>query len=118
MFVSLPPLRLQPQPTIPYNQQQNQLLDHKVSLLLKKGAMEEVPPTTPGFYSSMFVILKKNGGSRPVFNLKKLNNYIQAPHFKMETLQEVTKQIKHSNYLTSIYLSDDFFHIPVHPETR
>lgn len=65
MFVSLPPLRLQPQPTIPYNQQQNQLLDHEVSLLLKKGAMEEVPPTTPGFYSSMFVIPKKNGGSRP-----------------------------------------------------
>ncbi|EIE84222.1 hypothetical protein RO3G_08932 [Rhizopus delemar RA 99-880] len=106
--------------TSTYNsvQQQNQLLDHEVSLLLKKGAMEEVPPTTPGFYSSMFVIPKKNGGSRPVFNLKKLNNYIQAPHFKMETLQEVTKQIKHSNDLTSTYLSDDFLHIPVHPKTR
>jgi hypothetical protein len=80
--------------------------------------MEEVPPTTPGFYSNMFVIPKKNGGSRPVFNLKKLNKYIQAPHFKMETLQEVTRQIKQNNYLTSIELSDAFLHIPIHADSR
>jgi hypothetical protein len=89
-FTSPPPLRVQPQRTIPYNQQ-DQLLDQEVSLLLNKGAIEEIQPITPLFYSSMFVIPKKNGGSRPVFNLKKLNNYIQASHFKMETLQEVTK---------------------------
>ncbi|KAG2191222.1 hypothetical protein INT47_012293 [Mucor saturninus] len=117
-FTSPPPLRIQPQPTIPYNQKQDQLLDQEVSLLLNKGAMEEIQPTTPGFYSSMFVIPKKNGGSRPVFNLKKLNNYIQAPHFKMETLQEVTKQIKRNNYLTSIDLSDVFLHIQVHVDSR
>jgi hypothetical protein len=93
-------------------------LDQEVSLLLNKGAIEEIQPITPGFYSSMFVIPKKNGGSRPVFNLKKLNNYIQAPHFKMETLQEVTKQIRQNNYLTSIDLSDAFLHIPVHVDSR
>jgi hypothetical protein len=84
-----------------------------------KGAIELVPqPLTPGFYSNMFVIPKKNGGSRPVFNLKTLNQYIQAPHFKMETLQEVTKLIKKNNFLTSIDLSDAFLHIPVHHESR
>ena len=71
--------------------QQDERLDQEVSLLLSKGPIEEIIPTIPGFYSSMFVILKKNGGSRLVFNLKKLNDFIQAPHFKMETLQEVTK---------------------------
>ncbi|KAI7880022.1 uncharacterized protein EV154DRAFT_540117 [Mucor mucedo] len=44
------------------------------------------PPMTPGFYSTIFVIPKKTGSLRPVLNLKQLNQYMQAPHFKMEPL--------------------------------
>ena len=118
-FISPPPLRSQPIPIIPYNQDQRLLLNQEIEELLNKGAIERVnQPSFPGFYSSMFVIPKRNGGFRPVFNLKKLNQFIHAPHFKMETLQEVTKLIKESDYLTSIDLSDAFLHIPVHPDSR
>jgi hypothetical protein len=79
---SSPPLRVQLQPTIPYNQQ-DQLLDQEVSLLLNKGAIEGIQPTTPGFYNSMFVISEKTGDSRPVFNLKKKTQQLySSPTFQ------------------------------------
>lgn len=82
-FLSSPPLRNHPTPITPYNLQQKELLDQEIDSLLKKGAIELTPnPSTPGFYSNMFVIPKKNGGCRPVFNLKKLNQHLYAPQFK------------------------------------
>ncbi|KAG1136759.1 hypothetical protein G6F37_011998 [Rhizopus arrhizus] len=107
---------------IPYNTEQQQLIHQEILSLLQKGAIEPVSQQqqhiTPGFYSPLFVIPKKNGGHRPVFNLKKLNSYITTPHFKMETLQEVTRTINPNNWMTSIDLSDAFLHIPVHQSSR
>lgn len=72
----------------------------------------------PGFHSSIFVIPKKNGEIRPVFNLKRLNQYLGPPHFKMETIREVAHLLRKIDYLVSIDLSDAFLHIPVHPNSR
>jgi hypothetical protein len=70
------------------------------------------------FYSSMLVIPKKNGGIRPVFNLKKLNQYLEAPLFMMETIREVSQMIRPNDYLVSIDLSDIFLHVALHPDSR
>ncbi|KAG1085517.1 hypothetical protein G6F42_021365 [Rhizopus arrhizus] len=66
----------------------------------------------------MFAIPKKNGGVRPVFNLKCLNQYLDAPHFKMETIKEVSLMIKPNDYLVSIDLPDAFLHIGLYPDSR
>ncbi|CEP09854.1 hypothetical protein, partial, partial [Parasitella parasitica] len=50
----------------------------------------------------MFVIPKKNGGVRPAFNLKQLNQFLDAPHFKMETIREVSLMIQLNDYLQSL----------------
>lgn len=90
--------------------------------MLQKSAIETVSTQQvqdiPSFYSSMFVIPKKNGGVRPVFNHKQLNQYVEAPHFKMETIREVSQMIKPKDYLVSIYLSDAFLHIELHQDSR
>ena len=39
----------------------------------KKGAMEQVCPQKDQFLSNIFIVKKKDGGSRPVINLKELN---------------------------------------------
>ncbi|KAG2213697.1 hypothetical protein INT45_002551 [Circinella minor] len=71
-----------------------------------------------GFSSTMFIIPKRNGGFRPVFNLKTLNQYLHAPKFKMETLQQVIKMLQPNDFLTSIDLADAFLHIAVHHQLR
>ena len=48
-----------------------------------------VPAQTKGFYSSIFIVQKKDGGQRPVINLKRLNYHVKSEHFKLETLHTV-----------------------------
>ncbi|KAI9030145.1 hypothetical protein CLU79DRAFT_831864 [Phycomyces nitens] len=43
------------------------------------------------FYSNMLVIPKHNGGCRPVFNLKSLDQYLYVFHFKMEDVKQVIR---------------------------
>ena len=68
-----------------------------------------------GFYSQLFTILKKDGGIRPVFNLRRLNAYLTVPHFKMEWMTHVPMLVRQNDYMTSIDLSDAFSHVPIHP---
>ncbi|KAI7854579.1 hypothetical protein BDC45DRAFT_585235, partial [Circinella umbellata] len=93
------------QPTIAQTAEQKFLLQQEIADLLNKKAIEPVT-SGQGFSSTMFVIPKRNGGFRPVFNLKILNQYLHAPKFKMETLQQVIKMIQPNDYLTSIDLAD------------
>ncbi|KAI8980323.1 hypothetical protein BDB01DRAFT_851926 [Pilobolus umbonatus] len=80
-FTNPPPLTTQPSSVHPSNQQQQLLLQLEINSRLQKGAIEFAPPA-PGFFSNLFVIPKKNEGYRPVFNLKKLNTYIDAPQLQ------------------------------------
>ena len=41
-------------------------------------------PPEEGFYSTLFLVPKKDGGQRPVVNLKELNKFVATSHFKME----------------------------------
>ncbi|KAG2228482.1 hypothetical protein INT48_008098, partial [Thamnidium elegans] len=121
-FHTPPPVTTTPTPIIPFSDEQSHLIDQAIQDLLQKEAIEKVSPQqsqlVPGFYSSMFVIPKKNGGVRPVFNLKKLNQYLDAPHFKMETIREVSLMVNPNDYLVSIDLSDAFLHVGLHPDSR
>ena len=49
----------------------------EVQALQEKGALEEVPPGSPGFLSPLFVVPKKNGKMRPVADLRELNQFVQ-----------------------------------------
>ncbi|CEP08889.1 hypothetical protein [Parasitella parasitica] len=122
-FHTTPPTTTTPTSIHPLSQDQVPLINQTIQDLLDKQAIElvsqEEVQQTPGFYSSMFFIPKKDGGIRPVFNLKRLNQYLHhAPHFKMETLREVSLMIHRNDYLVSIDLSDAFLHIGPHPESR
>ncbi|OAD74389.1 hypothetical protein PHYBLDRAFT_144841 [Phycomyces blakesleeanus NRRL 1555(-)] len=88
-FAQQLPMSSHPCPHIPMSHDQTLLLRHEISQILYKQAIEPVTSPSPGFYSNLFVIPKKDGGARPVFNLKGLNQFLDASKFKMETLYEV-----------------------------
>jgi hypothetical protein len=106
-------------PAYSYNRDQRQLLRQEIADLLFKRAIEPVPASvSPGFYTRMFVIPKKNGGYRPVFNLKALNAYVHCPHFQMESIQQVIKLINKGDFFTLVDLIDAFLHILIHRQFR
>ena len=60
------------------------VLNHEVKTLLDKRAVHQVQNNdSTGFTSSLFVVPKKDGGNRPVVNLKLLNQVLEYENFKM-----------------------------------
>jgi ribonuclease HI len=95
--------------------QQSQLLQAEVAQMLQKGAIEQVHLIDPGFWSTFFLVPKKDSDQmRPVINLKSLNKFIKCPTFKMHSPQSVLRFIHKGNWLASIDLKDAYFHVPIH----
>ena len=114
-FKSVPPLSVVP---IKLSQSSSPLLREEIAELLKKWAVERVRnPETPGFYSRIFLVQKKNGKLRPVIDLSLLNLYINK-YFKMETVNSVRQSIRANDWVVSIDLTDAYLHVPIHPISR
>ena len=115
-FKSFPPLSVVP---INLSQSSSPLLREEIVELLKKRAVERVQnPGTPGFYSRLFLVPKKNGKLRPVIDISLLNHYIHKQHFKMETVKSVRQSIMYNDWAVSIDLTDAYLHVPIHPTSR
>lgn len=68
-----------------FNMDQQRLVALEIAELCQKGAVTEVRSTpTNCFLSTLFLVPKKDGGQRPVINLKSLNSFVEVPHLKME----------------------------------
>ena len=69
--------------------QEESLVMEEVQAMLKKGEVVEIPKQErgKGFYSSIFLVLKKGRGMKPVIILKALNEFIPFAHFKIEGMQ-------------------------------
>lgn len=88
--------------------------------LLRKDAIETVPlhEINSGFYSTFFLVPKKNGKMRPVINLRPLNIYLRKTHFKMDTFVKVLNLVKPKDWAISLDLSDAYLHIPIFVKHR
>ena len=111
-FHTLPQLTTKVRFTI-LPQQQHVTLWQEISEMLNKGAIVQVDPSTRGFYSTFFLVPKKDGGQRPVLNLKGLNQFVNVRTFRMQTPQQVLTYLNQGDWLASIDLKDAYFHVPM-----
>lgn len=116
-FLSLPPLTT----SIKWTHLQShpdELLQTEIQEMLMKGAVEQVSPHTPGFYCTFFLVPKKDGGWRPVLNLKPLNKFLSYQRFRMETPRSILSVLSRGEWLASLDLRDAYFHVPILPAHR
>ena len=59
------------------------MMDQEMRDQLEKKVIETCSDSD-GFFSPIFAIPKKDGGWRPIINLKVLNQYLNTRLFKME----------------------------------
>ena len=67
--------------------------------------------TLPGYYSCLFLVPKPDGSFRPIIDLKKLNQFLIVPLFKMETLFSIIAALQPQEWITKIDLKDVYHHI-------
>ncbi len=96
------------------------VLREEIHNLLAKRAVEAVSLTDreSGFYSRYFLVPKKDGGLRPILNLRPLNRALSKPSFKMITLRQILSHIRPGDWFISVDLKDAYFHIQVAPRHR
>ncbi len=102
------------------NPEQALVLEQEVSSLLRKEAIEVVPPLDreSGFYSRYFVVPKKDGGLRPILDLRLLNRSVSRLKFRMLTVKQVVSQIRSEDWFVTIDLKDACFHVSILPSHR
>ncbi len=97
-----------------------QALRQEIGCLLEKGAVERVPPNEleSGFYSRYFLVPKRDGGLRPILDLRPINRALCKRPFRMITLKQILAQIRPGNWFASVDLtmvgtSDPMAHKPL-----
>ena len=108
---------LSPNPIF-FQQPLSQHLEEEVASLLSKGAVEEIIPECPGYYSRIFLVPKKNGKLRLMIDLSVLNHFIYTQTFKMETQRKVKDAVQLNDWAFSLDLMDAYLHIPIHHRSR
>ncbi len=91
------------------------VLQQELSSLLQKGAIEEVPQldVERGFFSRYFLVPKRDGGLRPILDLRRLNCSLYKGKFKMLTIKTIMSQVQEGDWFVTIDLKDAYFHIQV-----
>ena len=83
--LSAPPAFSGVQMTMVKDPVQAEVLNREILTLLEKEAVERVSSDEQlaGFYSKYFIIPKKDGGLRPILDLRRLNAFVKVLPFKM-----------------------------------
>ncbi|XP_048255120.1 uncharacterized protein LOC124112582 [Haliotis rufescens] len=104
-----------------YSEADLPILADAIGRLVEKRAVRELalPEITPGFYSRIFLVPKKDSAElRMIHNLKSFNEFYlhKPPKFGMLTLADLKALIMAADWLASIDLKDAYLHVLIHSD--
>lgn len=106
-FVQVPFQNFEPK-EIELSQKKKDILDVEIKTMVEKKAVEIVTssldPENQFFSHHLFD--PKRWGSRPIFNLKQLNQWVKYEHFKIEGFFKVKSVMKMGDFMCKIDLKD------------
>ena len=111
---------IQSNPPLPFSmsKEEEMLVDLEVQNLLAKSAVEICSPDPNKFISNIFTIPKKDGGRRPVVDMRELNQFTEYLPFKMEDISQLKDILRRGDYMTKLDLQDAYLTIPVGPKSK
>ena len=65
------------------------------------------------FFNRVFLVPKPNNNWRAILDLSKLNLFLKAEKFKMETPETIRTSLQQGEWVTSTDFRDAYFHIPI-----
>lgn len=116
-FCKKPPVSNGPL-TQKFSVSENVLISNAIKELEALGVVTKCIHLHDHFVSPIFLTTKSNGKIRFILNLKKLNKYVVAPHFKMEDYRTAQRLLAQNFFMTTVDLKDAYFSIPIHPDHR
>ena len=94
------------------------LFEALVELVNKLVVEKVVIRFSLAFYNRLFLVPKPNNRWRPILDLSQLNLFLKPGTFKMETPETITLSLQKGEWVTSLDLSDAYFHIPINQRSR
>ncbi len=87
----------------------------EIKSLLQKQAIEVVhgPDQLNVFFFRYFLIPKKDGGIRPILDLRDLNVFLKRLPFHILRVADVIRAVNRNNWFITIDLRDAYYHIPI-----
>jgi hypothetical protein len=101
---------------LPWDEVKKLRLEAEIKELLAKGAIVETTGDQLAWYSLVFLVPKKNGSWRPVFDLSQLNRHLVIPKFRMESAITIMKSLAKGDWVVSVDIKDAYLHVPIHPQ--
>ena len=89
---------------------------NKVNVEERCNSTDEI--RTGKFLDNLFLLNKKDGGHRPVINLKFLNSFIPYQHFKIQGMHLIKDLLQEHDFLIKIDLKDAYFGISLDKRSR
>ena len=75
-------------------------------------------PNISGIFQQTILVPKPNNKWRPILDLSKLNLFLKAKKFKMETPKTIRTSLQQGEWVTSIDFKDAYFHILIQEQSR
>ena len=97
------------------NPHRNSCLLEALHQLIDKNAVELVQNR---FFNRLFLVPKPNNKWRPILDLSKLNLFLKAEKFNMETPETIWTSLQQGEWVTLIDFKDAYFHIPIQEQSR
>ena len=116
-WLSLPRQKVEPN-QLTFSTEITQKVSVEVAKMTELGVIQKCQDTQTQFVSTLFLRPKKDGGVRPIINLKHLNNHLEYQHFKIEGIPALIDTIQLNDFMYKIDLSNAYWTVPVHPIDR
>jgi hypothetical protein len=101
-----------------FSKNETNLISQEIEKLKALGAVSECSFTENQFTSPIFLVQKPNGSYRFILNLKKLNQYIDTEHFKLEDIRTACKLMTKDCYMATVDLREAYFSVPISENSK